>query len=253
MSTNEPTIEQLIRWHVPLTKSYVTTERGEKQHIMEGIASNEARDAQEEVVVQQGMDFAPLLRSGIVNWDHLPGPENIIGEPLHGEIRHGANGPEFFLRSLIYVEEKPRAREAWATAEAMKKAGNRRQLGWSVEGSTLRRTGSHIVRSEVRHVALTHQPVNETTWATIAKSMALAANGATVSTLAAAEPVMLENLDRKITSVLWGDCGPDRACYAPNGFFYGGRLGAHEHLVKCKGMDPTSAASLIKRLIDSGI
>lgn len=233
----------IYRFAVPLTKSYTTTERGAKLYIMEGVASDEDKDQQGEQLIQKGMDFAPLMEGGIINWDHQSGPANIIGEPLHAEIQPG---PRFFVRGNLYVEDKEQAREAWATAEAMKKAGGRRRLGWSVEGAVLARDPLHnrrILKSEVRHLALTHQPVNANTWAAIAKSM----------TTTMAEPIRLENLDQQVTSVLWGDCCADRQCYDQRGYFYGGRGGALEHLVKCRGMAVEPAARLIKRLIDSGI
>lgn len=229
-----------FRFGLRLAKSYVTTDRGAKQYIMEGIASDQTTDQQGESLIQKGMNFDPLLEAGIVNWDHQPGPENIIGEPLLAEVQHG---PSFFVRSNMYVEDKPRAAEAWATAEAMRKAGGRRKLGWSVEGAVLQRLGRQIIRSEVRHLALTHQPVNANTWAAIAKSM----------TTANAQPLQLENLDHRVTTVLWGDCLPDRHCYGSTGYFYGGRAGMLEHLCKCKGMPVPNALDLMKRLINSGI
>lgn len=239
----EPLPIGIYRFGVALTKSYTTTERGQKLYVLEGDASDESSDQQEETLIQKGMDFRPLMELGIVNWDHLPGPENIIGEPLHAEI---LAGPRFFVKANLYVEDKQRAAEAWSTAQAMQKAGGRRRLGWSVEGAVLERdpiTPRRILRSEVRHLALTHQPVNANTWASIAKSM----------TTATAAPLQLENLDQQVTAVLWGDCSPDRSCYTPDGYFFGGRGGMLEHLVKCKGMAVEPAAKLIKRLIDSGI
>jgi hypothetical protein len=231
----------IYRFGIPLTKSYVTTERGARQYVIEGVASDESRDQQGESVIQRGMNFQPLLDAGIINWDHQPGPENIIGEPIAAEIQ---SGPAFFVKGQLYVDDKPRAAEAWATAEAMRKAGGRRKLGWSVEGAVLQRLGPKLTRTEVRHLALTHQPVNSNSWAMISKSM----------TTATAQPLILENLDQQITSVLWGECNPDRRCYTnATGYFYGGRGGMLEHLVKCKGMHVDAAASLIKRLVDSGI
>lgn len=233
----------IYRFGLRLSKSYTTVERGETLYLMEGDASDERPDQQRETLIQAGMDFTPLMEQGIVNWDHEKGPENIIGEPVLAEIRPG---PRFFVRASMYVTHKERARHAWETAEAMQKAGGRRRLGWSVEGAIIERdpiAPRRIVQSEVRHLALTHQPVNANSWAAIVKSM----------TTATAAPIQLENLDQQVTSVLWGACASDRCCYGPNGYFYGGRGGALEHLVKCRGMAVEPATRLIKRLIDSGI
>ncbi len=248
-STNaSPSIKQLFdyyaggvyRFAVPLTKSYTTVERGETKYVMEGIASDESTDQQGETLIQKGMQFGALLEYGFVNWDHQLGPENLIGEPWHAEI---IPGPKFFTRSSMYVEDKARAKEAWDLAQALAKSG-RRQLGWSVEGAILQRdpVNKHrILTSEVRHLALTHQPVNANTWATIAKSM----------TVANTQVLQLENIEKQIVNVLWGPCKPDRLCFDDQGRFYGGRGGMFSHLIKCRGADAGSAERLMKRLIDS--
>ncbi len=190
-------------------------------------------------MIQKGMDFNPFLHGGFINWDHQPGPENQIGEPLHAEIQAG---PKLFVRGSFYVDDVERAKYAWNLAKATQKAG-RRKLGWSVEGAVLHRLGTTILKSEVRHMALTHQPVNANSFATIAKSLTTGNTSA----------LALENLDDRITSVLWGDCSPDRKCYDEKGKFFGGRFGMLEHLCKCRGMKPKSADGIMRRLIDSGI
>jgi len=233
-------MDELFRFGFNLSKSYTTTERGAKLYVLEGIASDQSSDQQGEQVIQAGMNFEPLLRSGIVNWDHLPGPENIIGEPLEAEIQPG---PAFYVRSSLYVEDKERARETWTTAEAMKKSG-RRSLGWSVEGAILQRAAQRILKSEVRHLAVTHQPVNANTWAAIVKSMTASDPGA--------QALQLENLGTQITSVLWGNCAAGCNCYHPEtGHYRAGRAGMLEHLVKCKGMSVEQGADLMKRLINA--
>lgn len=231
---------EIYRFGVALTKSYTTTDRGVRKYILEGVASDQTEDQQGDTIIQAGLNFRPLLDLGIINWDHKEGPENIIGEPLTAEIQ---SGPALFVQGSLYVDDVERAKHAWTTAEAMRKSGGRRRLGWSVEGAVLQRRSRQITRSEVWHLALTHQPVNANSWADIVKSM----------TTATVEPLMLENLDDRVTSVLWGDCLPDRRCYHDSGYFFGGRGGMLEHLVKCRGMGVDKGAALIKRLINSGI
>lgn len=230
----------LYRFPVFLSKSYESTERGAKQYILEGVASDETSDQQQEIIDQSAMDFQPLMRSGFINWDHQGGPENQIGEPLLGEITP-ANA--FFVRGMLYVDDVERAAHAWRLAKAAERAQGTRRLGWSVEGSVLQRSGRRIVKSEVRQLALTHQPVNANTWAAIAKSM----------TIANAAPIQLEQLDDRLTSMLWGDCTDGRSCYSDTGRFHSGRAGAVAHLCLCKGMPVERASALMKRLIDSGI
>ena len=232
----------VYRFGVPLSKSYTTTERGGKQYVVEGVASDEAHDQQGEVLVQHGMDFAPFLETGIINWDHKSDPASIIGEPITAEIQPG---PKFYVKAHLYVDDIEQAAHAWHLAQAMTKS-SRRNLGWSVEGAVSERDRQNqrrILRSEVRHVALTHQPVNSNSWAAIVKSM----------TTATAAPLQLENLDKHMTDILWGACLPDRQCYTDTGYFHAGRAGMLEHLCKCKGIQVSSAAALMKRLINSGL
>lgn len=228
------------RFGVPLAKSYESSERGVKQYIMEGVASDESIDQQGETLILKGFDFNPLLQLGVINWDHQKKADAIIGEPLTAEIRKGC---QFFVRGNLFVDDIPQAAAAWKLAKAMERNGSNRKLGWSVEGAVLARYGRQIMKSECRHLALTHQPVNISTWAAIAKSM----------TTSNAAPLMLENLAGKLTKVLWGECEKSQPHHADNGFFYGGRTGMLEHLTECRGMDVHSAAAIIRRLIDSGI
>jgi hypothetical protein len=233
-------LQDTYRFGVELAKSYETVERGEKQYIMEGVASDEDTDQQGESLIIKGLNFQPLVRSGVINWDHLKSPEAIIGQPLTAEVQGGC---KLFVRGRLYVDHVPQAAAAWRLAKAMEELGGERKLGWSVEGAVLARMGRQILKSECRHLALTHQPVNANTFASIVKSMTTANAGALVT----------ENLAGRITKVVWGKCSGANKHHSDNGFFYGGRTGMLEHFTECRGMEVADAASIIRRLIDSGI
>ncbi len=211
--------------------------------MIQGIASTEDEDLQKEIVIQKGLIYEPLEKEGFINWDHLPGPENIIGEPLEVEIRPQG----LWVKGFLY-EGHPRADATWSLIEAMEKAGphSKRRLGWSVEGGILSRRGNRIEKAVVRNLALTHQPINTYTYAELVKSFF----GKAMST-ENAQPIKLQNLDEQITSILWGDCQND--CFDKYGRYKQGRYGAIQHLVKCKGMDLETAKALVKRLATCGI
>lgn len=219
--------------------SFETTERGQKLYLVEGVAATEDSDHDGETMLTKSMDFSPLLQNGWINWDHKNDPAYQIGVPTHGEIR-----PDhaFFVKGNLLVDDMAKAREVWDLMKACEKNPNlNRRVGWSVQGKA-QRYGNLIVKSTVFHLALSHQPINTTTWASFAKSMAATdANG---------QVLAKENLDGWLSDV-WGDC-KNAGCYdKSSGLFTGGRQGMFKHLVQCKGHSPKSASTIMKRLIDS--
>ena len=124
-----------------------------------GIISTESRDQQGEVIDQTGVNWDYFLKHGWFNYEHKQGPENILGHPeLVYETR--ANGkPATRVEGVLYLH-KAKAKEVWETAMAMKKAGVKRQLGFSVEGQVLERNQKQIRRARVLNVAITAHPVN---------------------------------------------------------------------------------------------
>jgi len=234
------------------------SEGGDERRFFHGLASCESRDLQGEEVLQRGMDFSPFLDNGYINWDHKDGPENLIGEPIEAlvcpieshpalrrSVRDGVTGLGFYVKGWLY-EDEPRAQSVW---RHMNRPGSGRRLAMSVQGRTLERDRHRITKSEIRHVAVTHQPIQTASWAEIAKSMA------SVMTAESAAPLRKEHLDGKLTSVLWGGnlSGQRCGCYQKSGRFLKGRVGALEHLVSCKGASVEDAHGFLKSLIESGI
>ena len=99
-------------------------------------------------------------------------------------------------------------------------------------------------------MAVTHQPVQKTSFADICKSMT-AWPLAKDLTLDSAAPLRLENLDDRMTSIIWGTCF--KGCYERDGAFRKGTYGVLEHLTHCKGYGLQSAINFIKSLRASGI
>lgn len=185
-------------------------------------------------------------------------------------------------------EQMRLANEMWELGMALKKAGGGRRLSYSIEGHTLDRRGGKLVRTVARHVALTHKPVNPTCsvevfaksfccgkcspdhpqynpahkcgnkhhefadgiphlTVALEKAMSLSSGGATTTERTSA--LIRENIDRGLSTVLYGgnDC-PD--CFDPStGRFKDGVAGALKHMVNCMGHGKENSYRLLKRLL----
>lgn len=278
------------------------------RRILRGYASTASKDQDGETVLQQGMDFSPLLKSGFINYDHngrclqcstvsaLPiCPECgsrakmpiIIGYPLSAEIRDKG----WWLESELYngagsegttSDQLRLADETWAIGMAMQKSGGGRSLAYSVEGGVLQRHGKKVVKSVVRHCAVTHKPVNEDANVELFmkslccgrchpdhplyakghscgshapmskedKENAQVAVQKSMSTESAA-PLMLQNLDKRMTSVLYGEGASVGACDCcePSGRFKDGLTGAVGHLQKCRGLSKSQSIDFLRKVI----
>jgi hypothetical protein len=219
----------------------------EKKRIIQGIASTEDVDAQGESVLQQGIDFGPLLKDGFINSDHAAGFENLIGQPLEAHITNVAGKPALFVKGVLF-DGVPRADAAWALLNSLEKGRaegtTTRRLGWSVEGAVLERRGNLIAKSVVRHVALTHQPVAYGTFADLAKSL-VKAQAVAASSVATSSPLLLQNLAggrksaREVCLALFGE--NSSKCAEIHKGFKKSRVDFVDHLVLCMGW-PTDGA-----------
>lgn len=248
------------------------TAKGDKLRIR-GIASAEVKDADGESLIQKGMDCSPLLSTGYINWDHKEekyGPAYLIGEPTDVEIvpaskyaeKIGKSLPGFALlvHGFIYNDpiNKPIASAAWAHLNTPDVSPSR-QLRWSVQGRVLERDRidkSRIVRSECRHLAITHQPIQRYTFAEIVKSFGTReqieakATGKSLSTESAA-PTLKENIDGRMTkyrNLLYSECS--KGCYSDDMKFVKGVGGALRHLHFCQNVPLGVGQQFLKSLIE---
>jgi hypothetical protein len=274
---------------------------GGDRRIVRGYASTESMDQDGEVILQSGIDFGPLLKSGYLNYDHnakclacghihaLPKCPScgvvkgakmpiIIGYPTRAEIRDKGlwvEGELLKSSGETTSEQTRMADEMWELGLAFQKSGGKRALAYSVEGGVLQRKGNRIVKSVVCNLAITHKPVNEdATIELFRKSFccgkcspahplytpghscgghgpidtnALAELNKAMSTTSAG-PLMLENLDRGMSSVLYGDnttCG----CFDTAGKFHDGLTGAVKHLQKCQGYTKDQSINFLRKTI----
>jgi hypothetical protein len=227
-----------------------------------GMASCEEPDAQDESVIQKGLDFSYLLSRGFINWDHREDPANLIGEPLEAEVvvaqehpvlkKSKVQGLALWAKGRLFKGLK-RAEDTWDWINALERSGSKRRPAWSIQGKVKERKGNRIVKSEVRHLALTHQPIQQLSFAEVVKSFGATGSDLLQKTLTtgAGAPLLLENLHGKLTRVLYGEC--DDQCYDRRGQFRKGIGGALDHLVSCHGESVDDAAHFLKTLAMSGI
>lgn len=173
---------------MPIEKAGTEAIHGAPARLIRGIGSTEVFDLQQEKILRDGIDLSPLLKSGFINWNHWPGPANIIGEPKEAELilpdevrnRFGSSpyvksvtGFGLYTLGLLY-NDCQRADEVWDFLTRIEKARasgySQRNIGWSVEGLALQRNGPVITKFMCRHLAVTHEPVNTESWAEIVKS-----------------------------------------------------------------------------------
>lgn len=133
---------------------------------VEGIASTEDRDLQDETVFQRGIDFSYFLEHGYYNNDHKPGFENKVGQPLQAKVT-----PEgLWTKGFLFQNHKV-ADAIWELAHALITSNAARRLGFSIQGKVLRRAGKRILKCWVQDIAITAAPINTHTWLDVVKSL----------------------------------------------------------------------------------
>jgi len=248
---------------MPLLKSLNASD---DEHRVNGMASCEERDLQNEIIFQKGIDCQPAIERGWVNWDHGRGPEDQIGIPVVLEISRIEDHPVMrkarrqdgsqltgwgLYSEAILLKGHRRAEETWSLLKATADMGEMRRLSWSIQGRAVERDPlmRSVPKSELFHVAITHQPVQINSFAQVAKSLSALYKGddGFMST-DSAKPLLLENLGGgRMTEVLWGECQGRPRHYDGNGVFKG-RLAMLEHLHECHGMSLNKSAKLVSAL-----
>lgn len=138
-----------------------------------GIVSTDHLDRQQEVLLQDGLDFSPFLKSGWFNDNHDNSTDSVIGYPETAELRSLPDGRKGWYVEGYLLKGSERADRIWDLANALQKTD--RRLGFSVEGSIVERdpsNPSHVKKAIVREVAITKCPVNtNTSLGVLAKSL----------------------------------------------------------------------------------
>lgn len=134
-----------------------------------GLASTEDIDQQGETIMQKGIDLSPVdKKRGYFNFDHLSGPENLIGT-IDGYKQTG-NG--LYVHGKLF-KNHDKAKSVYQIMSSLNK-GEQGRVGLSVEGKILKRNAKNpkvIEKCQIDKVAVTFNPVNQKTYADLIKSM----------------------------------------------------------------------------------
>lgn len=154
-----------------------------QQRRIGGIISTESKDREDEIVLQDGLDFSEFLAHGWFNDNHSRATNGPVGEPVRvlrlgkgDKCPDGVVAPSacHYAEGWLY-EGHPPADAIWDLAQTLQKNGSTRRLGYSIEGAILQRQGPDrkvIARAKVRNVAITNCPVNtQTHMSVLAKAL----------------------------------------------------------------------------------
>ena len=149
--------------------SKVTGEDRYKNMIVEGLASDDSEDTDEEVLEPNGYILDRFLKYGKINYEHLAksDPSMWIGEPIAASVKDN----KFYVKGKLW-DKHPIARKFWDTALIMKASGSTRRPGWSIEGKKLMVdpfNKKRIRKALITNIALTFSPKNANSYADIVK------------------------------------------------------------------------------------
>lgn len=163
-----------MTWWLPIDKIEKAKDK-EGNEVMRicGIASTNDEDTDGERINPLGLDTSYFEEQGFINWNHQGSkdPNYIIGRPSKVNV----------TKSGMYVEadlypDNPYAVGVWNLMKNIEKSGDKGNgIGFSIEGSATKRDNKNpkiIEEAMITGLAVTHQPKNFNTYATIMKSMA---------------------------------------------------------------------------------
>lgn len=151
----------------PLTKG---REANDDDRLLFGVASAGTKDQQGEIVIQKGIETEPLLKRGKINWNHQDkyDPSCIIGKPTEAALNKEG---DLAVAGRLYKGMKHnKAEYVWELAKYYDEHPDDGGLGWSLQGLGMRK-GNVVVKTICRHLAITHDPAQTLSWASIAKAM----------------------------------------------------------------------------------
>ena len=146
----------------------------DKGYPIGGIVSTDHLDRQDEVLIQEGLDFGPFLEKGYFNDNHESATGAAVGVPTKAELINLPGGKKGWYVEGYLLKGHSRAEEIYGLAKSLE--GTDRNLGFSVEGSIEKRDAQNpnvVLKAVVREVAVTRCPVNtQTSLSVLAKSLA---------------------------------------------------------------------------------
>lgn len=143
-----------------------------------GILSTEAPDLQGDIVIQNGLDCRYFLRKGWLTHEHDRGPGAIVGYPDKTWLTTDNGVPATgFEGHLLIDDEHPMAAGIYRTMAALRKGGDERRIGISVEGPPPMRNPNNrrqILKSMPMQAGLCNHPMSMESRVGLLKAMGLA-------------------------------------------------------------------------------
>jgi len=160
-------VDKKFNFYIPLD----VYKDGTENWRVKGVASTEDKDLQGEVIKQNGLDISVLKAGkGYLNWEHKSDPKNIIG--LIDKAIIGDNGLE--IEGQLFQKHD----QAKAIHQILDSLDGKRKhrIQMSVEGKVIQKSEDgngtkYIDKAKVTAVALTMNPVNESTYTELIKSL----------------------------------------------------------------------------------
>lgn len=136
-----------------------------------GIASDDSKDWDEEILEPDGFDLDYFNKYGLINWNHTSktSPKGIIGEPTRSWIQDN----KMHVEGVLYPQLEL-AQDVFTLAETLEQNGSTRRLGWSIEGkATLRdpMNKKRIKKAKITGIAITASPKNSNTLLEVVKGV----------------------------------------------------------------------------------
>lgn len=159
------TLTDIFRRHVPFDIIEKGSEGETNRGVIHGVATSEKRDADDEIIIQNGLDWSFFKSRGYITYEHPLGVLNIVGEPTEVTPTDVNGVAATEIEAALYLDD-PLGKAVWEKARAIKKAGGTRRLGFSIEGKIKKggRRGKKIVAAKVHSVAISPVPKNSDSW-----------------------------------------------------------------------------------------
>jgi len=140
---------------------------------IQGIASTPDEDIQGETVDQDGLDIS-LLKAGrgLLNYDHLKGPENVLGQIEDADFIDKDGKKCLMVKGYLFKHQE-RSKAFHNILKSLKKGASTR-VQMSIEGKIIQRdfgNNKAIKKARIDKVALTLDPINPYTYAELVKSL----------------------------------------------------------------------------------
>lgn len=190
-------------------KSLATQEAAAKGTIdyqIGGYISTETLDKQNEKIIQKGIDFTTYANHRRLKWEHDNSAKANIGFAEKIELRKSDKGDRSYMMARIYAVP---GTAQYEVAEAAigdikniiayneKYPNSPKDLGFSVEGGKLAKSGNEVTKSIVTNVVLTTCPINTGAVVDFFKSFVA---GSSVLPMSGTEALRPEHLDGNLST-----------------------------------------------------